>query len=216
MKFDITSGTLSAALISASALVVWGPSHGEPQDARSIADQIAIHRPMLVRVARQRLRNDAWAEDAVSETLVAALGKPDAYSGRSTVRTWLVGILKNKLVDQIRRHTRECQVETFDDDEPEIGDLPETMGDVTEPRAGWGDPVDCLSRRQFVEDLERCLRNLPPQQARAVMLRDCMEEETGDICNELGVTSNNLAVMLYRARGTLRASLQMHRGVAIA
>ena len=181
-----------------------------------IADQIAIHRPMLVRVARQRLRNDAWAEDAVSETLVAALDKPHTYSGRATVRTWLVGILKHKVVGQIRRHTRECQVETFDDDETEFGDLPDaTRGDVVEPRAGWGDPVQCLSRRQFLEHLERCMRKLPAQQARAVMLRDCLEEETLSICNELGVTSNNLAVMLHRARGTLRASLHMHCRVGL-
>jgi RNA polymerase sigma-70 factor (ECF subfamily) len=181
-----------------------------------IADQIATHRPMLVRIARQRLRNDAWAEDAVSETVVAALDKPETYSGRATVRTWLVAILKHKVVDQIRRHTRECQVETFDDHEPEFTDRPDaTRGDVAEGRAGWGDPVQCLSRRQFMEDLERCMGILPARQARAVMLRDCMEEEIGDICNELGVTSNNLAVMLYRARRTLRASLHVHCSVGI-
>lgn len=182
----------------------------------TIADQIATHRPMLVRVARQRLRNDAWAEDAVSETLVAALGSLDAYSGRSSVRTWLVGILKHKVVDQIRRHTRECQLITTDDDESEVGDLPDTTrGDATESRAGWGDPVQCLIRRQFIEHLERCMRKSPARQARAVMLRDCMEEESGDICNELGVTSNNLAVMLHRARGALRASLHMHCNLGI-
>jgi RNA polymerase sigma-70 factor (ECF subfamily) len=177
----------------------------------TIADQIATHRPMLVRVARQRLCNDAWAEDAVSETLVVAIDKPHTYSGRSTVRTWLVGILNHKVVDQIRRHTRDCQFNASYDDEPEVGDPPEaTHCDAAEPRAGWGDPVECLSRRQFMEHLERCIRTLPAQQARAIMLRDCMEEETGDICNELGITSNNLAVMLHRARGTLRASLHMH------
>ena len=182
-----------------------------------IADQIATHRPMLVRVARQRLRNDAWAEDAASETLVVALDKPHAYSGRSSVRTWLLGILKHKVVDQIRRHTRECQFDTSYDDEPEIGDSPDpTYGDTAEPRAGWGDPVQWLSRRQFMEHLERCMRKLPAQQARAVMLRDCMEEETGEICNELGVTSNNLTVMLHRARGTLRASLHMHSNIGLA
>ncbi len=68
-------------------------------------------RPMLVRMARQRLRNDAWAEDAVSETLVAALESPAAFAGRAKVQTWLVGILKHKVVDQIRRHTRECQAQ---------------------------------------------------------------------------------------------------------
>lgn len=179
-----------------------------------IAEQIAMHRPMLMRVARQRLHNHAWAEDAVSEALVAALAKPDAYSGRATVRTWLVGILGHKVVDQIRRHTRECQAETLDDAEPEFGDRPDaTRGDVLEPGAGWGDPVQSLSRRQLVEHLERSLRTLPAKQARAVLLRDCLEEETPRICEELGVSANNLAVMLHRARRTLRASLHMHCNV---
>ena len=73
---------------------------------QDFADQVAAIRPMLVRTARRRLRNDAWAEDAVSETLVAALEKPSAFAGRAAVQSWLVGILKHKTVDQIRRHTR--------------------------------------------------------------------------------------------------------------
>ena len=175
---------------------------------QDFADQVVALRPMLVRMARQRLRNDAWAEDAVSETLIAALEKPGAFAGRATARTWLVGILKHKVVDQIRRHTRECQVASFDD-EPEFGDLPDaTSGGAVEAQAKWGDPQECLSRRQFMEQFDKCLKALPPQQGRAFMLRNWMEEETEDICSELGVTANNLAVMLHRARNRLRASLQ--------
>ena len=74
------------------------------------ANQVAALRPMLMRVARKRLRNDAWAEDAVSETLVAALEEPGVFAGRSSLQTWLVGILKYQTVHQLRRHTRECQM----------------------------------------------------------------------------------------------------------
>jgi RNA polymerase sigma-70 factor (ECF subfamily) len=179
----------------------------------SIVEEIVLHRSMLVSVARRRLHNDAWAEDAASETLMAALDTPGSYSGRSTVRTWLVGILKHKVADQFRRHARDVHGERVGDDL----DLDDT-GDVTgrsvcESRSASCDPVECLIRRQFVEHLERCMKTLPPQQARAVLLRDYMEEGTGDICDELGITANNLAVTLHRARATLRASLWMH-GVA--
>lgn len=75
--------------------------------------------------------------------------------------------------------------------------------------------MQCLSRRQFMEDLELCLRTLPAQQARAVMLRYCMGEETAHICTELGVTANNLNVMLHRARGALQASLHRHGSVGL-
>ena len=172
------------------------------------ADQLAAMRPMLVRMARQRLRNDAWAEDAVSEALVAALERPGAFAGRAQVRTWVVGILKHKVVDQIRRHTRECQAEVFDDD-AEAGEPLHAQGaGAFEAHAESLDPQDRLMRRQFVAQVDACLKTLPTQQRRAFVLRNWMEEETEDICNELGVTANNLAVMLHRARLRLRASLQ--------
>ena len=173
------------------------------------ADQVVALRPMLVRVARQKLRNEAWAEDAVSETLVAALENPAGFTGRATLRTWLVGILKHKVVDQVRRHTRECQVGAWDE-EPEFGDLPDALpGGAVEAHAEWGDPQERLNRRQFMAQFDQCLKTLPPQQGRAFMLRNWMDKETDDICAELGVTANHLAVMLHRARKQLRRSLQM-------
>ena len=174
-------------------------------------DQVVAQRFMLMRVARQLLRNNAWAEDAVSETIMAALEKPDGFTGRASVKTWLVGILKHKVVDQIRRHTRECQAVFTGDAAVDGVDLPAAEhGDAFETAAEWGDPQDCLRRRQFMVDLDRCLKMLPPLQARAVMLRDCMEEDTDVICDELGVTSNHLFVTLHRARGRLRATLRVH------
>src|SRR5881275_1987836 len=71
------------------------------------ARQVEVLRPQLLRFARAQLRNDAWAEDAVSDTVLAALEKPQSFAGGSQLKTWLVGILKHKLIDQLRRHTRE-------------------------------------------------------------------------------------------------------------
>lgn len=171
------------------------------------AAQLVELRPLLVRMARQRLKNDAWVEDAVSETLVAALENPAAYAGRAKLRTWAVGILKHKVVDQIRRHTRECQVDT-PDDEPEFDTLADASADtLAEAPAEWGDPQERLSRRQFMACFQRSLKELPQQQGRAFMMRNWMDAETEDICSELGVTANHLAVMLHRARHKLRASL---------
>jgi RNA polymerase sigma-70 factor, ECF subfamily len=177
---------------------------------QNFAAQLVEMRPLLVRMARQRLHNDAWVEDAVSETLVAALENPGAFAGRARLRTWLVGILKHKVVDQIRRHTRECQVDSADE-ESEYGALAEASADgVTEAPAEWGDPQERLSQRQFMAQFDRVIKELPQQQGRAFMMRTWMEAETDDICSELGVTANNLAVMLHRARNRLRASLSTH------
>ena len=171
-------------------------------------EQIVGLRPVLARFARQRLRNEAWAEDAVSEALVAALEKPQAFAGRSSVQTWLVGILHNKLVDQIRLHTRDYRLHSWPD-RPESGHWPEAHPDsMDEAQADWGDPLESLERQQFMAQFDHCLKSLPARQGRAFMLRHWMEEETDDICSDLGVSANNLAVMLHRARTQLRATLQ--------
>jgi len=60
-----------------------------------------------MKFARLQLRNDAWAEDAVSDTVLAALAKPQSFAQRSQLKTWLVGILKHKIVDALRHHGRE-------------------------------------------------------------------------------------------------------------
>jgi RNA polymerase sigma-70 factor (ECF subfamily) len=178
-----------------------------PSTLDEFTNQIVALRPILERMSRQRLHNETWAEDAVSETLVAALEKPGAFAGRAMLQTWLVGILKHKVVDQIRRHTRERQVEIFED-ESQL----EALSNATAEGAGeaptkWNDPQECLSQRQFMAHFDQCLTALPRREARAFMLHHWMEKDTADICNELSVSTNNLYVILHRARRRLRVAL---------
>jgi RNA polymerase sigma-70 factor (ECF subfamily) len=181
--------------------------HTTPASASpTLAADIAALRPLLVRVARQRLRNDAWAEDAVSETLLAAFERPAAFEGRAQLSTWLVGILKHKLVDQVRRHMRERQLDGSDDGGG--GDAATDLAD--ELVSDWGDPQQQLARREFMAELDRALAALPPRQVRAFVLRNCVGADTESICRELGVSANNLGVMLHRARNRLRDALRSH------
>ena len=69
-----------------------------------------------MRFARLQLRNDAWAEDAVSETMLAAIAKPQSFSGQSQLKTWLVGILKHKVVDALRANLREVNASDLQGD----------------------------------------------------------------------------------------------------
>lgn len=176
----------------------------EPSNA-VFADELAKLRPTLVKMARRTLRNDAWAEDAVSETLVAALERPEAFAGRAQTRTWLIGILKHKLVDQIRRHTRECQFLVFDDEDGDADDVACAAGH-DEPNA-WGDPLATLARRQFVSHVDEALQALPAKQGRAFAMCEWLERDTSEACRELDVTPNNLRVMVHRARRHLRTAL---------
>jgi RNA polymerase sigma-70 factor (TIGR02943 family) len=110
----------------------------------------ALRQPLL-RFARAQLRNDAWAEDAVSDTLLAALEKPQAFAGQSQLKTWLVGILKHKVIDQLRRHTREATLLSRDDDEDLDEQLFAPDGHWRQMPQDWGDPEGQLRQRQFFE-----------------------------------------------------------------
>jgi RNA polymerase sigma-70 factor (ECF subfamily) len=174
----------------------------------SFAREVEALRPQLLRFARHQLRNDAWAEDAVSETLLAALEKPQSFGGLSQLKTWLVGILKHKVIDQLRRHAREASLSTDDDD----ADLDELLfrqdGHWREAPKEWGDPEHSLRERQFFDVLEACVQRLPPTQGRVFMMREWLELDADEICKELSITSTNLWVLLHRARLRLRECLQ--------
>jgi RNA polymerase sigma-70 factor (ECF subfamily) len=170
--------------------------------------QVESLRPQLLRYARSQCRNDAWAEDAVSEAMLAALEKPKSFSGQSQLKTWLVGILKHKVIDQLRRHSRECTISS-DEDDADIDELLfKADGHWREWPQDWGNPEQSLGQRQFFEVLEVCIEKLPPTQGRVFMMREWLDLGTDEICKELSITSTNLWVMLHRARLRLRDCLQ--------
>jgi RNA polymerase sigma-70 factor (ECF subfamily) len=175
--------------------------------------QLEVQRGYLLRVARLQLRDTALAEDVVQDTLTAALTAQDGFTGRSSVKTWLTGILKHKIVDAIRRKQREPVAASTLDDEADLEDfegLFKASGAWQAPPAEWGNPEETLNRREFFDIMDFCLEKLPPNTARVFMMREVMELESEEICKELRITANNLWVILYRARMSLRECLQLH------
>lgn len=174
-----------------------------------IASQLNLLRPHLLKFAQAQLRNAAWAEDAVSETLLVALEKPQSFAGQSQLKSWLIGILKHKLIDQIRRNCRE--ISTTPDDAEDLGDeLFQADGHWREAPKNWGDPEHCLRQTDFMRVLEACVDHLPGQQGRLFMMREWLELDTDEICKELSISPTNLWVMLHRARLRLRECLQLN------
>ena len=176
------------------------------------AQQLVELRTYLLKFARLQLRNDAWAEDAVSETVLAALAKPQSFSQRSQLKTWLVGILKHKIIDTIRLHGREVSSSPSDDDE---GDLLDALsfkpdGHFVQAPTDWGNPEQELGSRQFFEVLEACADKLPATQGRLFLMREWLELSSEEICKELALTPTNLYVQLHRARLRLRECLELN------
>lgn len=187
-----------------------GPCDHPP--AMALADDLAEHRGYLLRFARLQLRNDAWAEDAVSETLLAALAKPQAFARRSQLKTWLVGILKHKVIDVLRERRREValQPEEGGEDEAMEALLFQADGHYARQPTDWGNPEQELASRQFFTILEACTDKLPAAMGRVFLMREWLELSSDEICNELGLTPTNLYVQLHRARLRLRECLELN------
>ena len=178
----------------------------------TIESQLSEYQGYLLRFARLQLRNDAWAEDAVSETMLAALAKPQSFGNRSQLKTWLVGILKHKVIDILRQHRRE--VSLVDDDGDGSEELEALMfkadGHYANRPAEWGNPEQDLSSRQFFAVMEACAEKLPSAMGRVFLMRDWLEMSSEDICKQLQLTPTNLYVQLHRARLRLRECLELN------
>lgn len=179
----------------------------------SYEQQLVEQRGYLLRFARLQLRNETWAEDAVSETVLAALAKPQSFDNRSQLKTWLVGILKHKVIDALRHHSREvCGLDSSEDDEADplayLGFKAD--GHFAQVPAEWGNPEQQLNSRQFFEVLDACATKLPAAQGRLFLMREWLELSSEEICKELNLTPTNLYVQLHRARLRLRECLELN------
>lgn len=178
-------------------------------DTTSPDNWLAEHGNALYRYALVRLRDEHMAEELVQETFLAALQARERYSGGSSVRTWLIGILKHKILDQFRREARTVPL----DDDEHFGEQDGTEGSFSSAGrwsaalADWGDPEQTMKNGQFWDALQYCLDHLPKRLARLFVLREIMEEGTEEICKDLAITPTNLWTMLYRARLGLRQCL---------
>ena len=174
------------------------------------AQDLDKHRPQLLKYAMLQLRNHAQAEDAVQETMVAAIRGAQGFAGGSSVRTWLIGILKHKIIDSIRKTSREQSLD-LDQHESSPGDMDVLFkpdGHYADTPADWGNPEETLSRQRFFDVLQECLESLPKATAQAFAMREVMGLDTAEICATLSISDSNCWVLLYRARMKLRECLE--------
>jgi RNA polymerase sigma-70 factor (ECF subfamily) len=173
------------------------------------------HGDYLYRYALMRVRDTAAAEDLLQETLLAAMGSYQAHEGRSSERTWLIGIMRHKVVDYFRRlaRTPEFQMSNeagrddldwFENQGPWRGHWREDQAPIRWPV----DAVKLLESREFWEIFDRGLALLSPQMAIAFTLREIDGLSSEEICEILDVTPNNLWVILHRGRAKLRHFLE--------
>lgn len=167
--------------------------------------------PQMLRFARLQLRESAAAEDAVQEAILAAMEGAAGFSGAAAVKTWVFSILRNKIVDEIRRRARQPQAAAITDDEGEC--LTDALfaadGHWADMPGSWGDPQQALEQRRFWDVFEACLDGVPAKPSRVFMMREFLGLTTEEICKELGISTSNCWVLLHRARLGLRECLSL-------
>lgn len=173
------------------------------------------HGDYLFRYAMVRVRDPLKAEDLVQETFLAALKGGKSFEGRAAEKTWLVGILKNKVVDGFRKSSREksfTDLEFYRDEESDRfvqeGAFKGAWDHDLGPQEWSADAGGNLDSQEFWKTFHECSNKLPKNISAAFLLRELDDWETPEICSVLGISENNLWVMLHRARMALRRCLE--------
>lgn len=177
-------------------------------------EELVALRADMLRFARLQLRDAHAAEDMVQDAIEAALNAAESFAGRSSVKTWVFSILRNRIIDHIRRSARTVPLSSLgeegDDWEERLDGLFTQQGEwtpVARPQA-WPRPDESLQEREFWLVFETCLDHLPPNPARVFMMREFLGFEADEICKQLGITTSNCHVLLHRARLKLRGCME--------
>lgn len=170
-------------------------------------------RQQMLKFAILQLSSFQQAEDVVQEALVSALQHTDSFSGRSAFKTWVFAILKNKIVDLIRKKSRMVTMsELFHDDESElsIDALFDSSGHWHKYEApqAWQNPEEMMEQQDFWIIFDACLNHLPAKYAQVFMLREVIELSSDEICQKLELSVSHLNVLMYRSRVKLRECLE--------
>jgi len=164
----------------------------------------------LFRYALSRIRDERACEDLIQETLLAAFKSQDKFKGESAELTWMIGILRNKIFEHLRRQAREVPLsrEEEDDDREEASFDGRHWTAEAAPRDWGGDPRRKAETDEFSAVLRGCLEALTPNVARAFVLREMEGVGHLECAEAMGVPPGRLAVLLYRARMRLRRCLE--------
>ena len=180
-----------------------------PRDVLPAEQWVDAYGDYLYRYALMRLRDDASAQDAVQETFLAGIKGLDRFDGRIEVKYWLRGILRNKIVDQIRKRVRMQPIE-----DREGMDILEHLSfkafGIAErkPQPWQFDPHREYEKTEFWAVFEHCLSRLKDSMRQAFVLKMLEGMPSDEVCKVLGIEPNNLWVLNHRARKQLKTCLE--------
>jgi RNA polymerase sigma-70 factor (TIGR02943 family) len=173
---------------------------------------------ILFNYAIMRLNKKEVAEDLVQETFFSALRGKDSFLGNASEKTWLIAILKRKIIDHYRKKSTQNELNIFDkntkDDfmnhffEKETRDGHWTEGGAPD---GWGKDFETtVEKEEFNSVLSGCLGKLPEKASAVFTLKNMEDLSSEEICKELGISPSNYWVLMHRAKLQLRECIEMN------
>lgn len=169
---------------------------------------VDLHADYMYSYTRSRISDDEMAKDLVQETFLSALKAMSNFKGKSNERTWLISILKRKVVDYYRKINSnkgksEVRMSFYDEGENKGKWLEECVPQVWENEAERS-----LESAELKNVLDLCIDYLPEKYAIIFKMRTLQNIDTNEICKELNISSSNLWVIIHRARTQLRKCLE--------
>lgn len=160
---------------------------------------ITLYSDYLFNYTITRVSDREIAKDLVQDTFVAGLNSMKNFKGQASERTWLISILKRKVIDHYRKkNSNKGKAEvrmSYSGDENEGDWLEERVADPFDKTA-----EDTLENSELGDAIYDCLDKLPQKQAQVFKMKTILNYETEAICNELNITASNLWVIVHRAR----------------
>lgn len=177
------------------------------------AEALIALRSNMLKFAQLQLRNRETAEDMVQEAIEAALRGAESFAGNSSLKTWVFAILKNRIVDHLRKAKNTISMSSLVEDGEDWQERLEALFNEkggwrpgTRPSA-WPNPEESMQNKQFWVVFEACLEHLPANTSRVFMMREFLGLEADEICSQLTISTSNCHVILHRARLKLRSCL---------
>jgi RNA polymerase sigma-70 factor, ECF subfamily len=194
-------------------------------DEGAFDELVTQHHSALIRMAMGYVADREVAEEVVQDTWMAVIESLNRFEGRSSLRTWICGILIHKAKDRgvrEKRHTTFSAFESYDDDNDEAVDpsrfqqTGEWAGHWAFPPQPWDDqtPEKLLASQQAVNAMQRAIEALPATLKEVLILRDVEGVDAKEVCEMLKITETNLYVRLHRARERVRAAVETALGGA--
>lgn len=169
---------------------------------------VDLHSDYLFNYTITRVDNEELAKDIVQETFFSALKAMKNFRGQAAERTWLISILKRKIIDHYRKMNSakgkaEVKINFYEEGDNKGSWLEERV-----PQSWSNEAEQDIENKELKAALTNCIENLPEKYRTVFLLKNVQNYETEEICNELGITASNLWVIIHRARHQLRKCLE--------